>query len=167
MKCTYAGESCGNGQTLAELKHRIKEQKLQYNCYDVFGDPKDQSQWKDLSVCTSKIISAVQQGTTPEINECFLAENGRPFVIMWCIYMYLYRFYFSDKTSPVGPIVGGVLGGIGALVAVVIILSSFLFVLRHKFPVNLLVSSRTRRSSRKLVSTVAYSRLSKSDAESE
>lgn len=71
----HAGESCGNGQTLADLRQRASERNLKYSCYDVFGDPKNQSQWKDISTCASRIITAEQQGTTPELNECFLAEK--------------------------------------------------------------------------------------------
>ena len=57
----------------------------------------------------------------------------------------LYNFHFSDNTrTPIGPIVGGVLGGVAALAAIVIILFFILFVLRHKYPVKLLLNSRTR-----------------------
>ena len=69
------GESCGNGQTLADLRHRVTEQKVKYSCYDVFGDSKNQSQWKGLSICASRIITAEQHGTRPKLNECFLAEK--------------------------------------------------------------------------------------------
>ena len=57
------GESCGEG-SIETLQSRISDNNLEYSCYDVFGDPTDQSQWQDLSVCASKIITAVQQGTT-------------------------------------------------------------------------------------------------------
>ena len=83
---SYVGESCGNGQTLADLRQRVGERKLKYSCYDVFGDPKDQSQWNDLSICASRIITAEQQEATPEPNECFLAEKG---VIMYTIMIIL------------------------------------------------------------------------------
>lgn len=56
---TCAGESCGEG-TLDTLKNMVTERNLAYSCYDVFGDPSSQAE--DLSVCASKIITAVQQG---------------------------------------------------------------------------------------------------------
>ena len=57
----HAGESCGEG-TLITLKEEINARSLSYSCYDVFGDPTNQTQVQDLSICTSKIITAVQQG---------------------------------------------------------------------------------------------------------
>ena len=79
----HTGESCGSGQTLADLRHRVSEQKLKYSCYDVFGDPKNRSQWKDLSICASRIVIAEQQGTTPEPNGCFLAEKEGTIVSLY------------------------------------------------------------------------------------
>ena len=73
--CNIIGESCGSSQILADLRRRVTEQKLKYNCYDVFGDPTNRSQWKGLSSCASRIITSEQHGTTPELNECFLAEK--------------------------------------------------------------------------------------------
>ena len=88
------------------LKEEINARNLLYSCYDVFGDPTDQSQVQDLSICTSMIITAVQRGmdvctnhatfhhhmyslgllrimlilpypgTLPEPNDCFRAGSG-------------------------------------------------------------------------------------------
>lgn len=44
------------------LQSQVIEKKLNFSCYDVFGDPKDTSQVQDLSACATRIISAVQQG---------------------------------------------------------------------------------------------------------
>ena len=70
---------------------------------------------------------------------------------------FLHRI-FPDTTVPVGSIVGGVLGGIGALAAVIVVLLIFLLILRHKYPVKRFVlNSRIRNKG--FVSTVTYSKL--------
>ena len=61
MSC-YTGESCGEG-TLATLKNKVNERNFAYSCYDIFGDLNDESMLQTISVCASKIITAVQQGT--------------------------------------------------------------------------------------------------------
>jgi len=55
------GESCGEG-TLVTLKNTLNDKNLEYTCYNVFGDLMDESQTQDLSIWSSKIITAEQEG---------------------------------------------------------------------------------------------------------
>lgn len=63
LLCVLLGESCGNG-TLGTLETTIKERlpNVYYECYNVYGDPKDSAQVQGLTDCAANIISSRQQG---------------------------------------------------------------------------------------------------------
>ena len=101
-----------------------------------------------------------------EMNVSWLKQKVGHFYYHCCLYwIYWPIFFFPDNTSTaIGPVVGGVIGALAAIVIILFI--AILLVLRHKYPVKLLLNSRTRNEG--FVSTVAYGQLmAESDEDSE